>query len=242
MKKTLLANGCSWTAGGGLNNIYNPYKLERILWPFQLSMLLNYGNCVNLSAGCGSNQRMVRTTFNWLQSQKPEVLKNTIAVIQWTEFSRYEYYHPTSDNIYEDIDRNWARVKTDVLLSPADPLSYLDSSLERSQRRYELYTDLEGLYTHLTHLETLHSLFNHYGVEYYYWNISAAYDSIHHHVGYFMHNRYNWLESDGRHKWNYERISKKDPHPSEVGHRQIAEHIFNTIKKSKNENVDKLLP
>jgi len=174
MKKTLLANGCSWTAGGGLDNIHNPYKLESILWPFQLTRLLEYGNHVNLSVGCGSNQRIVRTTTNWLLKQDSETLRNTIAVIQWTELSRYEYYHPTSDNVYEDIERNWAKVKTGIVISPADPLNHYDFTVERSQRRYELYTDIEGLYTHLTHLETLHSLFNQFGVKYYYWNFALG--------------------------------------------------------------------
>ena len=236
MKKTLLANGCSWTAGGGLDNIHNPYKLESILWPHQLSKLLNYDNCVNLSAGCGSNQRIVRTTFNWLTSQDSETLKNTIAVIQWTELSRYEYYHTTNDNQYEDIERNWAKVKTGVVISPADPLNYLDSTLERSQRRYELYTDVEGLYTHLTHLETLHSLFNHFGVKYYYWNFTMAYDLVNHPLSSFILSRYNWLEKYGRHTWDYQRISTEDPHPNEHGHYQIAKHIFDAM-----DSVDKVI-
>lgn len=234
--KTLLTNGCSWTAGGGLDSTEEQReRLPYIVWPYKLKELIGFDNCVNLAMGCGSNQRIVRTTTNWLLQQSKETLRNTIAVIQWTELSRYEYYHTTNDSQYEDIERNWALVKSGIVISPADPLNYLDSTLERSQSRYELYTDVEGLYTHLTHLETLHSLFNHFGVKYYYWNFTMAYDLVNHHLSSFILSRYNWLEKEGRHTWDYERVGSHDPHPSVNGHRQIAEYIFNLM-----DNADKV--
>jgi hypothetical protein len=238
MKKILLANGCSWTAGGGLDRVYaHPLTLERKLWPHHLKNIMQYDECHNISKGCGSNQRIVRTTFNWLLNETKERLKNTVAVIQWTEMSRYEYYHPTSDDPYEDIPRNWAMVKAGLLISPADPLNYLDSTLERSQRRYETLTEIEMLYNHLQELETLHSLFNEFGVKYYYWNFNIAYSLINHRVAEFIRKRYNWLEHEGKHIWQYERIGDHDPHPSENGHKQLANYIHEAINRIESSRV-----
>ena len=83
--KTLLTNGCSWTAGGGLTDIYDlEYLKNHITWPAHLKNLMNFDNQINLSAGCGSNQRIFRTTLDWVLAQTPETLSNTTAVIQWT--------------------------------------------------------------------------------------------------------------------------------------------------------------
>ena len=45
-------------------------------------------------------------------------------------------------------------------------------------------------------------------------------------------DNYNWLEPEGRHNWEYERLNN-DPHPSFTGHMQLAEHIKNAIRESK---------
>ena len=90
--KTLFVNGCSWTYGGGLDrpnrqNQFNfPYEpgtkehLEyihnEIVWPAHVKKLMNFDRCVNLAEGCGSNQRICRTTFDWVNQQDEETLKN----------------------------------------------------------------------------------------------------------------------------------------------------------------------
>ena len=89
--KTIFANGCSWTWGGALD--YNDHdRFQKITWPAHLKKLFRYENVVNKAMGCGSNQRIVRTTFDWVTSQPKEILENTIAVIQWSDPFRYEYY------------------------------------------------------------------------------------------------------------------------------------------------------
>lgn len=230
--KTLLTNGCSWTYGGGLDiteeqNRVRPY----VVWPNQLKELMQFDNCVNLAMGCGSNQRILRTTTNWLLKQDKEVLKNTTAVIQWTELSRYEYYYPTTDDPYDDIEENWALVKAGVLICEPNKDYHSNTELDKSQRRYETMTELEILYTHLSHVEAMTSLFNSFGVKHYYWNFVTPYHLTHHHIKDFILSRYNWLEPYGRHTWDYERIGSHDPHPSVLGHKQIAIHIKQAIEK-----------
>jgi len=111
--KTLLVNGCSWTYGGGLDrpsrkNQFNfPYEPgtkehmehlhDKIVWPAHVKKLMNFDRCVNLAEGCGSNQRICRTTFDWVNQQDEETLKNTTVIIQWSCEDRYEYYVPTKE-------------------------------------------------------------------------------------------------------------------------------------------------
>jgi hypothetical protein len=70
MKKTLFTNGCSWTWGGSLEEYWETEEDRlKLVWPHHLGNLLRADNVVNLSLSCGSNQRIVRTTLNWLLSK-----------------------------------------------------------------------------------------------------------------------------------------------------------------------------
>jgi hypothetical protein len=62
----LLTNGCSWTYGGslGLDEIEKQEQRLQSTWPHHLGQLLNVSENVQLAVGCGSNQRIVRTTFD----------------------------------------------------------------------------------------------------------------------------------------------------------------------------------
>ena len=111
--KTLFVNGCSWTYGGGLDrpsrkNQFNlphepgtkehlDYVHANIVWPAHVKKLMNFDKCVNLAEGCGSNQRICRTTFDWVNEQDEETLKNTTVIIQWSCEDRYEYYVPKKE-------------------------------------------------------------------------------------------------------------------------------------------------
>ena len=103
--KTLFANGCSWTYGGGFDfadtkeNADN--MLNNIVWPAQLGKKLGYDKVVNLAEGCGSNQRICRTTFDWVIQARPQRLLKTLRVIiQWSCEDRFEYYNvPTEEEL-----------------------------------------------------------------------------------------------------------------------------------------------
>jgi hypothetical protein len=99
--KTLLVNGCSWTAGGGLDTPDTKEHMEHlfnhVVWPSHVKRKLGFDKCINLAEGCGSNQRICRTTFDWVMQQDAETLKNTTVIIQWSHEDRYEYYVPTEE-------------------------------------------------------------------------------------------------------------------------------------------------
>lgn len=238
--KTLLTNGCSWTWGGGFDDLSNKDRLETV-WPHHLMNLLQYSNNVNLSEGGGSNQRIFRTTLDWILQQDRETLDNTVAVIQWSELSRYEYYskstEPEKNNNWdwENDSGNWSLVKAGSCIYPPGSRNQHidDEEIKQSQVRYRTYSDIEGLYSFVSQFTALAHIFETYNIKYYYWNALGV------PVKYFPEPikkyacKFNWINAK-HDDWYYERISKEDPHPNEDGHKRIAQHIFKEIKSLNN--------
>ena len=86
----LLANGCSFTYGHQTprdknNQILPPMS---IAWPAQLSD--KFDDVTNLSLGGGSNDRIVRTTIDFCESND---MSDYIVIIQWTSQYRKEVYN-----------------------------------------------------------------------------------------------------------------------------------------------------
>jgi len=93
----LLANGCSFTEG------YDLFHKESS-WPYQLGNSLNF-KTVNLALGGSSNDRIYRTTIEYLNTHSDPDL----VVIGWTSFNRAEissvhglYLRLTNDNCLSD--------------------------------------------------------------------------------------------------------------------------------------------
>lgn len=238
--KTLLTNGCSWTWGGGFESLSDNDRLE-IVWPHHLMNLLECDNNVNLSMGCGSNQRIVRTTLDWILKQDRKTLDNTIAVIQWSEPSRYEYYSKSTmperhnDWDWENHDNDWALIKAGCCIYPPGDRNHVihEEEFHQSQLRYNTYSDIEGLYSFITQFTALATIFEKYNIEYYYWNALGV------PVKYFPDSMkdyafgFNWMNVN-HDTWYYERVSKEDTHPNEHGHKRIAHYIFKEIQSLNN--------
>lgn len=238
--KTLLTNGCSWTWGGGFENLSDNDRLETV-WPHHLMHLLEHDTNVNLSMGCGSNQRIVRTTLDWILQQDRETLDNTVAVIQWTEVSRYEYYsqttEPDKNNQWDWHNENdsWSLVKAGLCIYPPGARNFYipNEEIDQSQLRYRTYSDIEGLYSFITQFTALATIFEKYNIEYYYWNALGV------PVKYFPDSMkdyafsFNWLNKN-HDAWYYDRISKEDVHPNEHGHKRIAQYMFKEIQSLNN--------
>jgi hypothetical protein len=238
--KTLLTNGCSWTWGGGINHISEQDRLETV-WPHHLMNILQYDNNVNLSMGCGSNQRILRTTLDWILEQDRETLDNTTAVIQWTEPSRYEYYSKNTEPDkhsnwdWENNSGNWSLIKVGGCIYPPGVKNWHidDEEIKRSQIRYRTYSDIEGLYSFVSQFTALAHIFETYNINYYYWNALGV------PAKYFPDNlktyayKFNWINLD-HNDWYYDRVSKEDCHPNERGHKQIAQYMFEEIKSLNN--------
>jgi len=109
-KKILFANGCSWTAGNGiefdplLSHIekkeHHVYQ-RKYAWP-QILADLNKSRCINLAQGGGSNKRMVRTTCDFLFKTDPLTYEDLTVVLGWTTLDRNEVF------ISENGNEEWA--------------------------------------------------------------------------------------------------------------------------------------
>ena len=226
----LFANGCSWTYGGGLNMDHPDQRaeLDQLTWPKYLSDQMGAERFVNLAMSCGSNQRIYRTTLDWILAHTEETLRDTVAVIQLTEGARYEYYNPTSfDDPYENIDVNWVKVKADVQIPQ-------DQHYKVSQDRIKYqHTTIQTMYTFIGLCESLAGLFNHYGIRYYFWSMEISPNTFFPAYRDYVFNKFNWLdweEPTAFKQWKYDRISEYDAHPSLTGHKQLAQHFYEAIK------------
>lgn len=225
----LLTNGCSWTWGGSLGleeHDLNKVR-EAVVWPAHLGKLLNTEKIVQLAQGCGSNQRILRTTLDWILAQSKEDLSKTVAVIQWTELSRYEYYNPKDPiEYYENIPERWAKAKIDCVMDAFE--DDVKKSLSRVNARLETYTEIEGLYRNIFECAALSDIFNRYNIKYYYWKYGGYYPKYPEHLTNFLES-YNWFKDSEN--WVYGRVSDQDRHPSFQGHKDIAHIIYNLIEK-----------
>lgn len=106
------ANGCSWTQGVGLekdqtfsntaaavdiNKIYQEWA-----WPGQLGKLLGC-NHKNDGMGAESNQRVVRTTCDFINKYPKERYSSLLVVIGWTSIERDEIF------VEYGASKNWLR-------------------------------------------------------------------------------------------------------------------------------------
>jgi len=225
----LLTNGCSFTAADTFEDTapnLSKEEHEANTWSSVLGSLLKASKVVNLGYGCGSNSRILRTTFDWINEQNRQTLKNTVAVIQWTEPSRYEYYVPenSQDNVFENKPDRWAQVKTGVLLSPEKNYR---KAFKKSQARFYHYTDIEGLYKHIFECLALKQLFRIHKIPYFFWEMDSRISEYPQEFNDFVTNNFVFLDIE---RWDYDTVSENDSHPSLLGHRQIAEIIFDRIK------------
>ncbi len=223
----LLTNGCSWTWGGGLNLDKHDRLRANAVWPKKLGDLVQAEKTYNLSTGCGSNQRIVRTTFDWIMAQSNEDLEKTVAIIQWTELSRYEFYYPENySNEYENHQDRWVRAKIDCILNPYDRNEV--TKKKYNDLRLSTYTEIEGMYRFIGDLLAVDNLLKQHNIPYYFWthdaNILEQFPKEAHE---FCKDKFNWLNLV-----EYERVSESDDHPSLTGHKQIAHILAEHIKPS----------
>ena len=109
--KYLLANGCSFSVGGCMYEkielLNDPTKQRRNRFSKKLSEKLNCEE-INIAHGGVSNDRIFRTTFDWIENNKQKV-KDTLFVIGLTDnlrkdlWSNYKNDYIISSEIYQDI-------------------------------------------------------------------------------------------------------------------------------------------
>ena len=110
--KYLLANGCSFTVGSCMyenveTHIDLTEKRNKNRFSKKLADKLNLKE-INIAQGGGSNDRIFRTTFDWIENNKQKV-KDTLFVLGLTNnlrkdlWSNYKNEHIVTSEIYQDI-------------------------------------------------------------------------------------------------------------------------------------------
>ena len=244
MGLTLYTNGCSWTWGGGIdvpqdNNVTNGRFMSearsKVVWPHHLGKLLNASDVVNLSMGCGSNERIFRTTFDWLLQQDEKTLKNTVAVIQLTENSRYEYYNTDKqEEVYLGNSIDWGLVK----IGHTAGENHSHDVHKIAQERYKLWSNTQDMYASLNYIAALQNLFHSYNVKCYFWTYTGVWLHYPPEIKNYLDRFYpTFLDKPWRYRHNdlfkYEQVSNTDSHPSLAGHVQIAQLIHDWISNNK---------
>lgn len=238
-KKILLANGCSFTWGGGLESFFqkddddtlNDSIREELVWPHHLGKMLNR-DTVNLGMGCGSNERIVRTTIEWISQQSPETLANTVAVIQWTEYFRGEYYIPYCYNDplnyghesykfnFENTPERWVLINCWGHSAGKKDKKIANRTI---RNKVETYSDIHKLFEHIQECLTLAYLFEKYNIKYCFWNYQGN-------ISQWPSNFFNLIKDLNWYSYNnltdFDIISKTDPHPNIDGHIQIAKKLY----------------
>jgi hypothetical protein len=242
----LYTNGCSWTWGGSLDHLFclnGHYEIENekrlaLLWPHHLGKLLEAAQVHNLADGCGSNQRIVRTTYNWLRSKTPEELSETVAVIQFTQWSRFEFYDPLNPNDeWEDYPGDWVKAKVDVVVKESGYKPRKDNYRELLDKANNIIKNthpLEDFYRTISYIYALKGLFESFKIkDYYIWHHGHDWHflPLEHRQNIFDHFKvldevHDWQPwRYGPDYWVYDRVSPDDWHPSVQGHIDLA-HII----------------
>jgi hypothetical protein len=114
MIKFIYANGCSWTAGNGIESdpmiaASSPDKVENVQrllsWPQRLAALMNADH-VNDGYGGGSNTRMMRRTIEFIRNWPTDQRHELLVVLGWTSIERDEVFVSYRNT------RNWCNMNT----------------------------------------------------------------------------------------------------------------------------------
>lgn len=220
----LFANGCSFTWGGGileegygLQGTFASISEEHInlrsslVWPAHLGKLLGC-EVTNLSMGCGSNARIVRTTLDHFTAMisAGQDISDHVAVIQWTEPSRYEVF---------DADvGDWLLIKTDVVIPEVPNDRYVDLQMRLAEHDNNHSTDL------FVNMICLASFFDRWGIRYLFTSFLPI--SLSDGRGSYCIDHINWTAGHparGMMETVPSDLRYGSGHPTPEGHRCIAE-------------------
>ena len=225
----LYTNGCSFTAGGGLEPILNPKNnpnqddfYKEHVWTKHLGDKIGVEKIINHGRMCGSNHRILRTTFDFL-SQTEYNYEDIIVGIQFTSNNRFEFY----DSNKENLESNWRQVKVgrnesnfmeheiDLLIKETE---FTDMFLVKYQN-----TLIQDSYDTLFVLNTMQNILEKFGVKkYFFWSELNWHFNHTAETEYFIKKHVPFLLLNETMGVNY----LKCAHPSLEGHKRISEILY----------------
>lgn len=235
MRMKLFANGCSFTWGGGIleeerglsgtlsgpiDDVHVRFR-ESSVWPARLDELLGNTGHINLGMGCGSNSRIVRTTLDYFISKQcnGDDISDHIAVIQWTDPSRYE--------IYDTDLRSWLLIKSDVVIPYVDSYRYDNLQMRLAEDQINYNNDMFNC------MVCLSGFFDRWGIRYMFTSMMPMpFDQPYQHR--YCADKMNWfMDAPSRNLGTVipeQRFKYGSGHPNLNGHARIAEVMHEQMR------------
>jgi hypothetical protein len=217
-------------------------------WAKNLADKLNL-NLINDSTGGGSNDRIVRTTVDYVRNLTPEQRSCTLIIIGWTFSNRNEICVKDTRNIPE-----WFRFNATHKFSEALTLDHtLGSSqidlLDKVHKLWmtEVFNDHERVHSYFQGVYLLSNLLENLGIRYYFFNALPCWYVFGDEMAAQIQTGFgSWLSWHDNHT-NIQDIDHTmqhfmresgyriapGKHPLVEGHRAWAEHLFETMKDRK---------
>lgn len=275
MIKELFVNGCSWTEGHLLQeeqvvkdyatslgyDFVSQYEIKKdgefVVFPFiefynnfnwagLVAKKLNIPKIINYSVGAASNNRIVRTTINYVRGMTEQQKQETLVMIGWSIPDRSELY--LDDKLGTE---DWYRFHAshpfkDTLTWPQLNEEFVERIAKFHQQYVgDVHTDYACVQNFFQQSYLLANLLEHHGIKYYFFNsfpVDWKYPNdntavIHR----FQKELSDYTKFTVKHPYdnffsfidNRPECHLSDGHPNTLGYKLWAEHILNDMKEKR---------
>ena len=271
MIKTLFVNGCSWTEGHMLhldpevnklvseqgytiNDIFSVFKNDvEICYPFKeiynqynwagiVAHELDIPNIVNYAIGAASNDRILRTTVDYVKRLTEQEKQETFIIIGWTIPDRSELYLNDKQGKAE-----WCSWNATQQFSTIDRI-HNDEFTKRIDKFWKLY--VVDVFDHHPCVQKffqqsylLANLLEHHNIKYYFFNSFSPLFGVRDYAPFLEHFKYDIdtyttqttamsLNTDF---FNFigdkDELCLPDRHPNKLGHAMWARHLLDDMRQ-----------
>ena len=242
----LYANGCSFTWGGDIIKTLhdhdgsllddsaptqtNNYRLS-VVWPKHLGDLLKCTEVHNHSLGCGSNNRIVRRTLDFFlpKVQNSENMSDWVAVIQWSDPSRFEFYN-ADENCWTTVKHDMSideKYRNPNLVYETDPI---DQQLIYSY--YRKFNNKVWTQKWFEEMLTLGFFFKQHNIKYLFTSMLPTTIFFNESQLSYLKDNFNWCYNSRNNHilWSIPDLKiEQTSHPTLLGHKQIAERFHDQL-------------
>lgn len=215
------------------------YHWDKFNWAGGLQQLLSEHrpvNLVNQAAGGGSNDRILRTTTEYVKSLPADKRQSTLIVIGWTVADRSEIM----------VDQHWQRFNPTERFSSTVDINQLNDTVriaqyDQYQQHYvtTAFNDRQRIHNYFQTVYLLSNLLDHLGIPYYFFNALPAWWSADFDLAAEFADDINWAEShrnihkiyDSMFEYVRENNLPVAPygHPLSSSHRAWSSHLYHHL-------------
>ena len=275
MINTLYVNGCSWTEGHLLQeqqevrdyasslgyDFIGQYEIKKdgnfVEYPFinfynnfnwagLVAREFNIPNIVNQAVGAASNNRIVRTTIDYVRNMTEQQKKETFVIIGWSIPDRSELYLDDKSGVEDWYRFHASHPFRDTLTWPHLNKQFV-KKVDKFHQQYvaNIHTDYACIHNFFQQSYLLANLLEHHNIKYYFFN-SFPVDwtdprDMNAPIYRFRKELSDYLKLSVLNPFDnfFTFIDRKpeyqlsDGHPNILGYRIWANHILNDIKAKK---------